>query len=476
MHTHQYWGRYDRLQDRSGEKDKSKIGMKDSSSSRLPFQTIRILVECCCWTLLFLIYKTPEATAAEAEPDATNWEDETTNLEAWQRCDYFVAPTKNMGWGVFAGRSFAKDEIVSLPTTFLPLQGNPKAVQNTVLDDYIYGVEGLPGLVPGFHSNVLFGPEMIYNHSPEPNLLTIHLGISTGFAARRDIREGEELFNDYGNEWFEKRNIEMEFVDNQTTNAAARQSDELSLTKHSYCSKIKVGLGTKKKQHLLQSRIGIDHVDRFFGAPFDAGFEQARAKVPIAKGERIELAVALAIHANKLEESPIGALVIRWNDFTGEHQQVLRTLRESGKLQVQTQSPDTNWKRVDEGTMEWQDLTILPISGGLINVQRVEGHASGNCRLVIKPEFSQPGSVTVILELIATKDIALGQLLAMGDIWPRVGPSEEEGLLYKALLQTGQLEMPEGFALPNENRALPNENKVVPSPREISPREIPNEL
>ena len=215
---------------------------------------------------------------------------------------------------------------------------------------------------------------------------------------------------------------------------------------------------------MLQSRIGIDNVDRFFGAPFDAGFEKARAKVPISMGERIELAVALAIHANKLEESSIGALAIRWNDFTEEHQKVLRALRESGKLNVQTQSEETDWKRVDEGNMEWQDLTILPISGGLINVQRVEGHASGNCRLVIKPEFSQPGSVTVILELIATKDIALGQLLAMGDIWPRVGPSEEEGLLYKALLQTGQLEMPEGFALPNEN-------KVVPSPRAI-----PNEL
>lgn len=53
----------------------------------------------------------------------------------------------------------------------------------------------------------------------------------------------------------------------------------------------------------------------------------------------------------------------------------------------------------------------------------------------------------VILELIATKDIALGELLAMGDIWPRVGPSEEEGMLHKTLLKTGQLEMPDGFDL-----------------------------
>ena len=104
------------------------------------------------------------------------------------------------GRGVFAARDFAKGESVeSCPTLELP--------EDTVtgrLGDYVFGSgEDEHEVI------LLLGYGMLYNHSSEPNCEYIQEAPRViMFQTLRAVEPGEELFIDYGEEWWSTRNRE----------------------------------------------------------------------------------------------------------------------------------------------------------------------------------------------------------------------------------------------------------------------------
>ena len=103
------------------------------------------------------------------------------------------------GRGVFATRRFAKGGSVEVcPTLSLP-----DADVTGRLSDYVFKSldEGEVLLILGFG--------MLYNHSARPNLEYVQETPDTmTFVALRAIRPGDELFIDYGEEWWDTRALE----------------------------------------------------------------------------------------------------------------------------------------------------------------------------------------------------------------------------------------------------------------------------
>jgi hypothetical protein len=365
------------------------------------------------WTLFCVSLSTATASATAEEK------------EEWQGCDSFLAPS-TMGWGTFAGRSFRKGEIVEMAAGFIPMDEESPAAFNSILDDYVYGYYRLArGNVHRLYV-VMLGMGMFYNHHPQPNLKYTTFGRepapdvpntcnSIGFMATRDIAVGEQLFssyggndNDGGKDWFYQRRIEMlELEDNKIS------QEDLPEYKAQYCSKIYAGIGlpTWRDRILPILPEGLPFwIELSRLAPFDAGIGDAKAKVKISRGERIELTTGLVVSRKLMQGTALGAVVLSWNDLAQDHQTALRTLRENGQMILQYQGYDTEWNRIDRFE-SFEDLAILPVAGNVGLVRRV-GDEAGNCRLVIHSEGS-PGSVGVTLELIATEDIAVGEVLML---------------------------------------------------------------
>ena len=205
-------------------------------------------------------------------------------------------------------------------------------------------------------------------------------------------------------------------------------SEELETYKSKFCSRIQAGVGhhsfsdSKRK---IRPRL----------APFDAGYGDARAKVDIEPGDRIEISTGLVMPRSLVENTLLGALVFRWEDVEADNQQALRQLREEGKLKLQYQGPDSKWRRIDRFT-NMADVTILPAAGNIVAVRRVGSDSESNCRLVIHKDFSGMDSVGVTLELIATKRINALELLAL-DV-PAAGTANELAQLKAELDLLGQ--------------------------------------
>ena len=366
--------------------------------------------------------------------------------EEWQNCEIFLAPS-DTGWGVYASRSFKKGEIVDMTPAIVPT-GELDVIENSVLDDYVYGYFRLEGSSLLEIHVVMIGYGMFYNHHPEPNIQYQTFGRepapdvprssnAIGFTARRDIREGEQLFTTYGEkdggkEWFHRHGIKM------VRPAESRIApEEMASYRQDYCSKIQAGIGipTWKDRILPIFPHGIElpfwkDLSRF--APFDAGLSDAKAKVPIPSGSRIEISTALVMSRKMVRGHALGAVVISWEDLFLEHQTALRTLRENGQMILQYQGVDIDWKRIDR-FQSFEDLALLPNSGNIGTVRRV-GDGPSNCRMVIHSEGAQD-SVGVTVELIATKDISVGDILALN--LPQAGLKEERNELKREMKLTG---------------------------------------
>ena len=104
------------------------------------------------------------------------------------------------GRGVFATRHFDEGEAVEhCPTLELP--ENEVAGQ---LGDYVFGSnEGEDEVL------LLLGFGMLYNHSAEPNVEYVQEEPRViKFVAIRPVEPGDELTIDYGEEWWQTRNLE----------------------------------------------------------------------------------------------------------------------------------------------------------------------------------------------------------------------------------------------------------------------------
>src|SRR3954463_5988771 len=116
------------------------------------------------------------------------------------------------GRGVYATRRFDKAEAVEhCPTLELP--GDDVVGE---LGDYVFGSNSGDDEV-----TLLLGYGMLYNHSSEPNCEYVQEEPRViTFVTTRPVEAGEELFIDYGEEWWSTRNREPE----RPTSRSARAS------------------------------------------------------------------------------------------------------------------------------------------------------------------------------------------------------------------------------------------------------------
>ena len=172
-------------------------------------------------------------------------------------------------------------------------------------------------------------------------------------------------------------------------------------------------------------------------APFDAGVGDARAQRFIAQGERIEIGPGLILSSKSMDGTALASLVFAWHHLSLDQQANIRILREKGQLKLQFQGPTTQWQRVDAFDT-FEDLAILPVSGQMGLVRRVGGDSpnTSNCRLDILPDQGQRDSVSVILELVATKPIDAGEILLLNSPWS--GTDKEVDLLRVEIEDLGQ--------------------------------------
>lgn len=374
----------------------------------------------------------------------------------------FLAPSLSlsMGWGVFAGRSFEKDEIVDISPLILPMPHSSPQVVNSVLDDYVYGYRRLH-----FHNQkppeiekllgVFLGMTMFHNHHPsnynleyttfgrEPAPDVPNASNAVGFRARRFIQAGEELFSHYGenketDEWFHVRRIPLRAPEVNQTFPLSQATG--------YCSKIFSGIGRNTWENRIMPILPPRHVVGFFInsfnrlPPWDAGLGDARAKVDIAKGERIELAIGLVMSQEQLKGSILAPVAIAYQDLTPAHRESLGKLRQLDQLRLQYQGKATDWRRIDSlqrQELSLEDIAIFPAAGNIGMVRRMgpnDERSLTNCQLVI-PEIRSNDSAGVVLELIATKSIATGEVLLL-DL-PNGGTQAERRLLKKELALIG---------------------------------------
>ena len=449
------------------------------------------------WLSLLLASMAILSVASEAqEKRKNNDEDPAFVISPWQRCSVFVAPTiatskeNSMNWGVYANRDFSEGEIVDISPLTVPIPDGSESIERSVLNDYVYGywrVFEHPQM-KGKHSisklySVLFGPDMFYNHHPvAPNVQFSTFGREPeagipnavnpqGFVATRRIRRGEELFSSYngkedgGTEWFRRRGIHME-TPSFPASPLLNNVDGI-LDKHSeeFCSKIYSGVGLPSWRDRLLPLLPTHYELPFFidlkwlAPSFDAGWGDARTKVDVSKGERLEISTALVLSREFTEESALMPLVYSWKDLDNDHREGLRSLARKGQLHLQYQGPNTSWKPMNNFTQgnpnSFEDLVLFPVAGhiGMVRRRNASAGIEANCRLVLHPQTNQDATgedveakdsmlwlekpVGVTIELVTTQDMAVGTLLVV-DLEETVASPYEYNLLLSELKSTGQ--------------------------------------
>lgn len=107
-----------------------------------------------------------------------------------------VKKSKTHGYGVFAGKTIKKGEIIEECYMIITKGGDE------ILEDYYF--------VAGRKYAMFLGYGCIYNHSEDANAdytLNLKKRIVVIKAARK-IRKGEEIFVSYGDKWFSSRGLE----------------------------------------------------------------------------------------------------------------------------------------------------------------------------------------------------------------------------------------------------------------------------
>lgn len=107
----------------------------------------------------------------------------------------FVKKSSLHGYGVFAGKTFKKGDLIE-ECYFVITSGDDKK-----FEDYYFDVDGKYAIFLGFGS--------IYNHSDDPNAdyFIYKKSKMTKIKAARTIKKGEEIFISYGDEWFKSRGL-----------------------------------------------------------------------------------------------------------------------------------------------------------------------------------------------------------------------------------------------------------------------------
>lgn len=400
----------------------------------------------------------PSSTSSSVFVGAQQYQ---STSHSWQGCSTFLTPNMD-GWAVYAAQPFRADELVELTPFFIPLES--PYTRHSVLDNFVFGFqrnkhEGEDtNMSDVVYNVVLLGNGAFYNHHANPNLKYVQVSEKqgddvphlVGFRATRDIAAGEQLYVSYGDDlseaWFENRGL-----NSQSMTAEAIEPNMLPFFVSSYCSKIYAGIGQPTwRDNILPILTSMHYNSGGAGtilepsswmdltrlAPFDAGLSDARAKVAIRKGAQIEKSLGLVISRNYVRGTPMGPIAFYWENLKIDHHQHLIDLRDDNKLVLQYQGHDTNWESVDR-FVGYSEITILPVSGNIGLVRRVGGTGDQyNCKLIVRSNKDHQSNVGVTLELIATRDIDVGDVLKLN-----IAPSEfdeEYRLLHDEMEESGQ--------------------------------------
>jgi SET domain len=401
---------------------------------------------------------------------------DTTHEASWEDCETFLAPSSLPlgGWGVYAGRDFQADEIVEITPRFFALPHGDLTVDTTVLQDYVYGYDRWDDEIKDFATLhcVVFGNTMFYNHHTEPNIAWSafgreptedepDVGIVTGFLARRDIAAGEELFSSYGLEdggtlWFQERKLELKLVPpyESQKNGTVYEED-----KKKYCSKIHSGIGQPTWKSHIEDEVDLNTILFQDSRLPPRDHPTAVAKTMVKTGDILEISPALVLDQTKVtrESNLLAPSCFFWDDWDATQQQSLIDLHKSGDLRLQHQADDTAWIRTDALIGNYQDLVIFPVAGNIGLINRVgrssseQGNEEGNdeqanCEIRIISSGSlkshldhggSNGSAGILLQVIAIKDIAMGEELKLNI--PRVMSKPANSLFLEELITSGQI-------------------------------------
>lgn len=461
-----------------------KSGTANNTLTMMPY--LRCLVTVVAAALAVVSTNLIDVVDSLGDDAASQASHSSQSLQPWQECSIFMAPSSSGGFGVFAARDFLENEIVELAPFFLPAHHDVPFVINSALQDYIYGyLREPPNATPQVLSAIVWGMAMFYNHHAEaPNLKWSSFGHEptldqpdhirlVGFRAERFIEKGEELFSTYGVDdggakWFRERHLTM-----MTPTSTRISLEELPQYQEQYCSKVYADRDERIVQEKMTtyfpphtfpaSRVAPSSVttQNNHHAYDDPSYPFAIAKVPIREGDRIELAPALVLDRKMVVHSALAPLVYGWHELTIEQQVSVRALREQGYYVVQYQGVPNNWYREDYFTT-LEDSVILPVGGWIGRVERVGNNNTANCKLLIltsdfhkhqsnttaahhqekmKKKKQNPfslGNAGIVLELIATRDIAVGERLGV-DVLPSKASFKERLALYKEMEASGQL-------------------------------------
>lgn len=113
----------------------------------------------------------------------------------------FIQPSKVHGQGVFTDKSIKEGEVIER-CPFLTIASD-HVNDECILHDYVFGSYDDDKIF------VVLGYGMIYNHSKEPNAewFVSDCGSFIQFEAVKNINAQEEIFHDYGMEYWNSRNI-----------------------------------------------------------------------------------------------------------------------------------------------------------------------------------------------------------------------------------------------------------------------------
>lgn len=112
----------------------------------------------------------------------------------------YISKSKIGGRGVFAGKKYIKGEIVEISPAVID---NLAAFNRGILKDYIFGYKDSKYILG-------FGYASLYSHGDNPNLTYIFRedddkNIFILFLAKKNINKDEELFINYGSDWWNSR-------------------------------------------------------------------------------------------------------------------------------------------------------------------------------------------------------------------------------------------------------------------------------
>jgi hypothetical protein len=137
----------------------------------------------------------------------------TIHIVATRECAMYLSPSKvpNAGRGIFAGRQIAKEALLE---DCISLQVPRETSLGTQFINYVYGTSS------DLYDMIIIGPSSIYNHHNDrnvyytwsssdvgdPSVITVPFAnmTQTTFRAQENIEVGQEMFNYYGEDWFQR--------------------------------------------------------------------------------------------------------------------------------------------------------------------------------------------------------------------------------------------------------------------------------